>query len=183
MQLRAQIETLKFYCDDLGYTESVVAIGYDATGAGSLGTRELLVEHFSGAYIKEYNFNVKTKNEWVKGAIETIQTEYEENAVKIPECNPNTALFLQEWEDLTKRTLDSGYDVYEAPQKEGHFDDMCMSYSICVNLVRSMAGSYYHPEPMKEKEARKIAEYESPIFQYSSLLKPQAEKHKSIISA
>ena len=184
MQLRSQFEVLKDYCDEYKYTDHIVGFGYDATGAGSLGPRELICELFPGATIREHTFTMKSKNEWYKSAIEAIQTEFPDNRIKIPRYHKYTELFMNEWSELTRKSMDSGYDKFEAPQKEGMFDDVPAATSICLNLVRTMSGMYYTEKKMPQKELDKLAEYENPIFKYTSYYKDQMPKlDASIIEA
>lgn len=166
---REQCEFLREVCDERGYTPKIYAIGFDATGVGSGGVSEFLEMEFQ-ADLVPYMFSDKSKHEWYIKAIESIATEYEEDRMKYDPQHRYAKLFEKEWTTLERKHLEKKkYLSFNAPNREGHFDDFCASYAICHDL-RSRALSEYvweeEPEKAYTNSSETTAQY---LARYSSM--------------
>jgi len=155
MRIREQIEYMKKVCDDMGYTDKVVAIGFDSTGVGSGGVEELLSDYFSCDLIP-HRFTAASKMEWYKTAIESITTEYEQDRVKIPAMHPGTKIFLQEWTSLERQiNEETGNVTFNAPKSKKCFDDFVASYAVCLN-VRNTYLPHFDVQIVQREEKQHI---------------------------
>lgn len=139
---RDQCTILREECDQLGFSEHLIAIGFDATGSGSGGVKEFLEEEFDCDLV-EYTFSIKTKHEWYSAAIESVTTGFDVDRIKYDPESKYADLFEKECVDLRQKELKSQkYKSYEAPKLKGHFDDFPASFAI-VNDLCSQDNSVY----------------------------------------
>ena len=168
MKAREQGELLRQVCDDRGYTPAIVAIGYDATGVGAGGIAEILEEEFS-AEVTPYSFSGRAKHDWYVAAIEMMATNYKEDRLSFDPNHPYAKIFEEEWTGLERKELPTQkYSSWNAPDKEGCFDDFCASCSIVVNLVVGEYSSYNSVKSFKDRwrPTGKEEEFQEGRFDY-----------------
>jgi len=164
---REQCQRLSDMCDERGYTEHLIAIGFDATGVGSGGINEFLEEEFMCDLVP-YIFSGKMKHEWYTKAIESVATNYDWDRIKF---NPNhecASIFQKEWVELEQRELETQkYKAYSAPKKVGHYDDYVASFAIVIDLLSKETSVYKNLRPYSSR--------------YESVYKPEDSSAKDAL--
>jgi len=142
-QPRDQLTLLRTTCEDLGYYDNLVAIGFDSTGVGQGGVHQFLEDEFDCDLIPYY-FTEKAKNDWYPKAIESIATLFDEDRLKFNPENAYSKIFEKEWIKLERRLYDNGKKgaKYSAPRKENSFDDFCASFAIVNDMLANMDETY-----------------------------------------
>ena len=141
---REQCEILFNYCEKMGYTSHLVAIGFDATGLGSFGVIEYLEDRF-GCDLVPYKFTGQSKHDWYKAFIESLITEIPENRIKIPRLNKWYDQFRKECIELQEEPPNNEnkkYSSFAAPQRTDCFDDFIASAAIVLDMVNIEHSAY-----------------------------------------
>lgn len=151
VEAREQCERMRDICDERGYTEHLIGIGFDATGVGSGGINEFLEDEFLCELIP-YDFKIKSKHEWYSAAIESIATGYEEDRVKFSPVHPCAEQFQREWVELEQTEMETQkYKKFGAPRKRGCYDDFVASFAIVNDLIAQARGNYQGLTPIKNR--------------------------------
>ena len=151
MKAREQGELLREVCDERGYTPAIVAIGYDATGVGAGGIAEILEEEFNSD-VTPYSFSGRAKHDWYMAAIEMMATSYAEDRLRFDPAHPYAKIFEEEWTSLERKELPTQkYSSWNAPDREGCFDDFVASCAITCSLFVGELGSYNTIDKFRER--------------------------------
>ncbi len=153
MTLRAQCEIIRDYCDEMGYTQRLAAIGGDATGLG-LGAIEFLKIEF-GSQVVPYTFSSKKKHEWYISMRDLMMTKNDDDRIKYNPDHQWAHLFETEMIELEVNVMKNGYLGFQAPQKPNKYDDFPASLAIANDMRSRELQMYIGLKGLSERMQRK----------------------------
>ena len=138
--LKAQCQELYNYCEEKSIMDRLAAIGGDSTGMG-LGAVEFLEQEFS-CEIMNYTFSQRKKHEWYIGLRDLVTTTNESDRLYYDPSHKHAMLFEREMKELEVTVSKNGYLTFQAPKKQGHYDDMVASLAISVDMMAREINMY-----------------------------------------